>query len=60
MRYTSDRGLVGVIASPGLNRVQRGHDMTEQTAAEVRAGLDHPIVDGDGHWVEYHPVMMEA
>jgi predicted TIM-barrel fold metal-dependent hydrolase len=30
------------------------------TAAEVRAGLGHPIVDGDGHWVEYHPVMMEA
>ena len=31
-----------------------------QTSAEVRAGLDHPIVDGDGHWVEYHPVMVEA
>lgn len=34
--------------------------MVELTAAEVRAGLDHPIVDGDGHWVEYHPVMIEA
>jgi len=34
--------------------------MSEVTAAEVRAGLDHPIVDGDGHWVEYHPVMTEA
>ncbi len=34
--------------------------MTSRTAAEVRAGLDHPIVDGDGHWVEHHPVMVEA
>lgn len=34
--------------------------MSSRTAAQVRAGLDHPIVDGDGHWVEHHPVMMEA
>ncbi|MDH4075442.1 MAG: amidohydrolase [Acidimicrobiia bacterium] len=34
--------------------------MSSRTAAEVRAGLDHPIVDGDGHWVEYQPVVMEA
>lgn len=34
--------------------------MSEKTSAQVRSGLDHPIVDGDGHWVEYHPVMMEA
>lgn len=30
------------------------------TAAAVRAGLSHPIVDGDGHWIEYQPVMVEA
>ncbi|MDH4148329.1 MAG: amidohydrolase family protein [Acidimicrobiia bacterium] len=34
--------------------------MTTLTAAEVRARLDHPIVDADGHWVEYLPVMREA
>ena len=27
--------------------------------AEVRAGLKHPIIDGDGHWVEYVPVFAE-
>jgi predicted TIM-barrel fold metal-dependent hydrolase len=34
--------------------------VSERTAAEVRAGLGHPVVDGDGHWVEHHPVMVEA
>ena len=34
--------------------------MSMSTAAQVRAGLSHPVVDGDGHWVEYHPVMIEA
>lgn len=34
--------------------------MSEPSSAEVRAALDHPIVDGDGHWVEYHPVMVDA
>jgi predicted TIM-barrel fold metal-dependent hydrolase len=27
--------------------------------AEVRASLKHPIVDGDGHWVEFNPVFAE-
>src|SRR5271170_134172 len=27
--------------------------------AEIHAGLDHPIIDGDGHWVEYNPVFAE-
>src|SRR5271167_3765765 len=26
---------------------------------EVRSKIDHPIVDGDGHWVEYDPVFSE-
>jgi predicted TIM-barrel fold metal-dependent hydrolase len=26
---------------------------------EIRAKLNHPIVDGDGHWVEYDPVFAE-
>ncbi|HZB90381.1 MAG TPA: amidohydrolase family protein [Stellaceae bacterium] len=27
--------------------------------AEVRARLNHPIIDADGHWVEYVPVFAE-
>ncbi|MBI3516783.1 MAG: amidohydrolase family protein [Proteobacteria bacterium] len=30
-----------------------------RSPADVRAGLKHPIVDGDGHWVEYNPVFAE-
>jgi predicted TIM-barrel fold metal-dependent hydrolase len=26
---------------------------------DVRAGLEHPIIDADGHWVEYTPVFAE-
>src|SRR5271155_6019863 len=32
-----------------------GHLSPEQ----VRSKIDHPIVDGDGHWVEYDPVFSE-
>ncbi|HEX9187391.1 MAG TPA: amidohydrolase family protein [Vicinamibacteria bacterium] len=28
-------------------------------ARQIRAGLDHPIIDADGHWLEYGPVMRE-
>jgi hypothetical protein len=34
--------------------------MSASTAAQVRAGLSHPVVDADGHWVEYHGMMIEA
>src|SRR5437763_2014027 len=34
-----------------------GH--AHQTPAEIRAKLNHPIIDGDGHWVEYDPVFSE-
>ncbi|MFN0025965.1 MAG: amidohydrolase family protein, partial [Acidimicrobiales bacterium] len=34
--------------------------MTRKSAAQVRAGLHHPVVDGDGHWVEYLPIMNDA
>ncbi len=27
------------------------------TSADVRARVGHPIVDFDGHWIEYHPVL---
>ena len=30
-----------------------------QTPEEIRKSLTHPVVDGDGHWVEYAPVFAE-
>ena len=33
--------------------------MSETHAARIRAQLDHPILDGDGHWVESLPVLVE-
>src|SRR5436305_1586123 len=29
------------------------------TPEEIRKGLTHPVIDGDGHWVEYAPVFAE-
>ena len=29
------------------------------TPEQVKAKIDHPIVDGDGHWVEYDPVFSD-
>jgi predicted TIM-barrel fold metal-dependent hydrolase len=34
-----------------------GH--SHQSPAQIRAGLKHPVIDGDGHWVEYDPVFAE-
>jgi predicted TIM-barrel fold metal-dependent hydrolase len=34
-----------------------GH--AHQTPAQIRAGLKHPVIDGDGHWVEYDPVFSD-
>jgi predicted TIM-barrel fold metal-dependent hydrolase len=31
----------------------------QHSPSEIRAKLKHPIVDGDGHWVEYDPVFAE-
>ena len=28
-------------------------------AAKIRAGLDHPVVDADGHMLEYAPVFLD-
>jgi len=30
-----------------------------QSPAKIRASLSHPIVDGDGHWLEYAPVFSD-
>src|SRR6185312_1825421 len=32
---------------------------SHRSPAQVRASLKHPIIDGDGHWVEYNPVFAE-
>jgi hypothetical protein len=29
------------------------------SAAQIKAQLDHPIIDADGHWIEYGPVFTE-
>ncbi len=34
-----------------------GH--AHHSPAEIRAKLNHPVIDGDGHWVEYDPVFAE-
>ena len=30
-----------------------------QSAAEVRSQLGHPVIDADGHWLEFGPVVRE-
>ena len=32
---------------------------SHQSPAEIRASLHHPVIDGDGHWVEFDPVFSE-
>jgi len=29
------------------------------TTADIRASLNHPVVDADGRWLEYTPLMSE-
>jgi predicted TIM-barrel fold metal-dependent hydrolase len=31
----------------------------EHSAADIRAGLKHPVIDGDGHWMEPIPIFLE-
>ena len=26
---------------------------------QIRKNLSHPVIDGDGHWIEYTPVFAE-
>ena len=33
--------------------------MSSSTAEEIRARLDHPVVDGDGHLIEYTPCVRD-
>jgi hypothetical protein len=32
---------------------------THATPQDIRKSLSHPVIDGDGHWVEYTPVFAE-
>ena len=29
------------------------------TPEQIRKKLSHPVIDGDGHWIEYGPVFAE-
>src|SRR5690348_18246390 len=42
---------------PTRRKLMSGH--AHLTPAQIRAKLNHPVVDGDGHWVEYDPVFSE-
>jgi predicted TIM-barrel fold metal-dependent hydrolase len=33
---------------------------THESAARIRAGLAHPVIDADGHWLEFGPQVREA
>src|SRR5438034_2081051 len=33
--------------------------LTDSKSARVRAKLDHPVVDADGHWLEPVPVFLD-
>ena len=33
--------------------------MSHKSAAEIRSRLNHPIIDADGHWIEFGPVFTE-
>src|SRR5690349_24578172 len=53
-----------MLALPAQSDVLRGHFPEKIMSAhmspeQVRARIDHPVVDGDGHWVEYDPVFSE-
>src|SRR5947199_3567398 len=47
---------MGRIAPP----LQRGGETTmDNRAAEIHAKLKHPVIDGDGHWMEPIPIFLE-
>jgi predicted TIM-barrel fold metal-dependent hydrolase len=40
-------------------QLQEAGMSSHRSPAEVRSSVKHPIIDGDGHWVEYNPVFAE-
>src|SRR4030095_7273618 len=53
--------VLGAYAHPkiALQRSGRIWMSAHRTPEEIRKGLTHPVIDGDGHWVEYGPVFAE-
>ncbi len=60
--------MVAPVACLLLHECSIGHITTEKeglsgnghmTAAKIRASLRHPIIDADGHWLEFGPVVRE-
>src|SRR2546428_8580300 len=50
----------GAYAHPKSHFTGRRSQMSaHHTPEEIRKGLTHPVIDGDGHWVEYPPVFAE-
>ena len=33
--------------------------MSSRTSEQVRAGLSHPVIDGDGHTIEFMPLLYD-
>src|SRR5467141_477559 len=50
-------GHEGLPSGPwgGEHMSANGHS----TPAQIRSHLNHPVIDGDGHWVEFDPVFSE-
>ncbi|MFP8876353.1 MAG: amidohydrolase, partial [Myxococcota bacterium] len=34
--------------------------MTDSRSAQIRAGLDHPVIDSDGHMIEFEPAILDT
>src|SRR5262245_60878129 len=45
--------------SPGRRKDGTMSGDRHQTPEQIRAKLNHPVIDGDGHWVEWDPVFAE-
>src|SRR4051812_24445566 len=43
----------------GIRRVPEGEPMKPSKSAQIREQLDFPVIDGDGHSLEYMPVVLE-
>src|SRR6516164_3751175 len=67
VRRRPHRLIRGLALARSRLRILRGptRHFSEQTISpqitpeQVRSKIDHPIVDGDGHWVEYDPVFSD-
>ena len=34
--------------------------MSDSRSAQIRAGLDHPVIDSDGHMIEFEPAILDT